>query len=182
MGINVARCKYKYQSKEKFNGKPYCTCLNKLCEDIAFVCDENCQIYEDYKQLQAKETELIMAKADLCRGCKYSDGYKKLKQVFNEIKSTAGHLYYQSITDPVKREKAIYSIIDLINSVEDINVPRKERKLMIKDILLMCFWAIFTAVFIYCIESLPTYKFFMALVSVLVLLNLERACNERKDK
>ena len=50
-------CKYKFQNAEKFNGKAYCTCLNKLCEDIAFVCEDNCQIYEDYKQLQAKEQE-----------------------------------------------------------------------------------------------------------------------------
>ena len=42
MGTNTAQCKYKYQNKGKFNGKPYCTCLDKLCEDIAFVCDENC--------------------------------------------------------------------------------------------------------------------------------------------
>ena len=53
---------------------------------------------------------------------------------------------------------------------------------MIRSILLMCFWAIFSAIFIYCIESLPTDKFFIALASVLVLLNLERTCNERKDK
>lgn len=53
----MVECKYKYQNKEKFNGKPYCACLNKLCEDIAFVCDENCQVYEDYKQLQDKKQE-----------------------------------------------------------------------------------------------------------------------------
>ena len=50
-------CKYKFQNKEKFNGKPYCTCVNELCEDLSFVCDHNCQIYEDYKQLQRKEQE-----------------------------------------------------------------------------------------------------------------------------
>ena len=53
---------------------------------------------------------------------------------------------------------------------------------MIKYILLLCFWAIFSAIFIYCIESLPTDKFFIALASVLVLLNLERICNEKGDK
>lgn len=50
-------CKYKFEDKEKFNGKSYCTCFNELCEDLAFVCDHNCQIYEDFKQLARKTQE-----------------------------------------------------------------------------------------------------------------------------
>ena len=50
-------CAYKFQDKEKFSGKPYCTCFNELCEDLSFVCDHNCQIYEDYKQLARKTQE-----------------------------------------------------------------------------------------------------------------------------
>ena len=107
----MVQCKYKCQNKEKFNGKPYCTCFNKLCEDIAFVCDENCQVYEDYKQLQDKETELIMTKADLCRGCKYSDGYKKLKQVLAEIKEYV----ISTIQQPISRRK----ILHIINKAKD---------------------------------------------------------------
>lgn len=49
-------CKYKIQSSENFNTQPYCSILNKFCEEVSFVCDKNCQIYEDLKQLaQAKE-------------------------------------------------------------------------------------------------------------------------------
>lgn len=51
-------CKYKFQDKEKFDGKPYCLCFNELCEDLSFACDDNCQIYEDYKQLARKTKEL----------------------------------------------------------------------------------------------------------------------------
>lgn len=51
-------CKYKFQDMEKFSGKPYCTCFNELCEDLSFVCDHNCQIYEDYKQLIYKTQEI----------------------------------------------------------------------------------------------------------------------------
>ena len=51
------KCKYKFQDKEKFDGKPYCTCFNELCEDLTFVCDHNCQIYEDFKQLARKTQE-----------------------------------------------------------------------------------------------------------------------------
>ena len=51
------KCKYKFQDKEKFSGKPYCICFSELCEDLSFVCDHNCQIYEDFKQLARKEQE-----------------------------------------------------------------------------------------------------------------------------
>lgn len=44
------KCKYKFQSKEKFDGKPYCLCFCELCEDL-FPCDDNCQIFEDLKEL-----------------------------------------------------------------------------------------------------------------------------------
>lgn len=45
------KCKYKFQSKEKFNGKPYCTCFCELCEDLSH-CEDNCQIFEDLKELE----------------------------------------------------------------------------------------------------------------------------------
>ena len=50
------KCKYKFQDKEKFDGKTYCTCFCELCEDLP-LCDDNCQIYEDYKQLTLKTQE-----------------------------------------------------------------------------------------------------------------------------
>ena len=49
--MSKSECKYKFQDPEKFNGKPYCTLLNELCEDISFACDKNCQVYKDYKEL-----------------------------------------------------------------------------------------------------------------------------------
>ena len=57
-------CKYKFQDKEKFGGKPYCTCFCELCEDLA-LCDDNCQIYEDYKQLTSKIQECEELKEEL---------------------------------------------------------------------------------------------------------------------
>ena len=50
------KCKYKFQDKEKFDGKTYCTCFCELCEDSP-LCDDNCQIYEDFKQLARKTQE-----------------------------------------------------------------------------------------------------------------------------
>jgi len=51
------KCKYKFQDKDKFNGKEYCTLFNEVCENVSFVCDKNCQIYDDYKQLQELKQE-----------------------------------------------------------------------------------------------------------------------------
>ena len=52
------KCKYKFQDKEKFSGKPYCACFSELCENLPFVCDHNCQIFEDYKELVQKQKEV----------------------------------------------------------------------------------------------------------------------------
>lgn len=49
------KCKYKFRDKVKFGGKPYCTCFCELCRDLPF-CDD-CQIYEDFKQLTSKTLE-----------------------------------------------------------------------------------------------------------------------------
>lgn len=58
------KCKYKFQDKEKFDGKTYCTCFCELCEDLP-PCDDNCQIYEDFKQLTLKTAECERLKEEL---------------------------------------------------------------------------------------------------------------------
>ena len=50
-------CKYNFQNSEKFNGEPYCCLFNEKCKDLSFVCDKNCQVYEDYKQLEELKAE-----------------------------------------------------------------------------------------------------------------------------
>ena len=42
---------------------------------------------------------------------------KDYKQALREIKSIAQNLYYQSIKDPVRREKATYDIIEKVNGI-----------------------------------------------------------------
>lgn len=91
--------KYNQVSKDFYNGK-YC---NK----------ENCNL------LKAKEQECEKLKFTL-KHTGLLDLMNKnveLRKALDEIRATAGHLYYQSITAPVKREKAIYSIIDKVNEV-----------------------------------------------------------------
>lgn len=56
--MSKIKCKYKFKNAEKFNGNAYCTCHNELCKDIAFCCNDNCQIYEDFKLLKRAEQKL----------------------------------------------------------------------------------------------------------------------------
>ena len=60
----IIRCKYKFQNNDKFNGKDYCTLFNEVCSDVEFVCDKNCQVFEDYKQLKRLEQENAELKAE----------------------------------------------------------------------------------------------------------------------
>lgn len=64
-GIDVSECKYKIQSSENFKTKPYCSILDKFCEDISFVCDKNCQIFEDFKQLARAKEKIEELKAQV---------------------------------------------------------------------------------------------------------------------
>lgn len=55
------QCKYKFYDKEKFNGDEYCTLFHEKCMFLmeAGICDCNCQVYEDYKQLSKCKQTLI---------------------------------------------------------------------------------------------------------------------------
>ena len=63
----VKICKYKFQDSEKYDGKPYCTCFNELCEDLDFICDNNCQVFEEYRNLIQKERECEQLKYELSK-------------------------------------------------------------------------------------------------------------------
>ena len=71
-------CKYKIRNREYFNGKPYCTCFSEFCEDLP-ICDDNCQIYEDFKQLTSKTLEY--------------EKYKKLAADFKDVNKQLGYKY-----------------------------------------------------------------------------------------
>lgn len=116
--MSKIKCKYKFKNAEKFNGKAYCTCHNELCEDIAFCCDNNCQIYEDYKQLHAKEQE--------CK--KYKRTLKKIEKIASK--------HHISIDDYIKiRHKWVYAFSkgyatarwQLINPIQNIIDESKEK-------------------------------------------------------
>ena len=88
--INVShkrkiKCKYKIHDDYHFNGKPYCTCFNELCEDISIICDHNCQIYEDYKQLARKTQECEKLKSQI--DADYEDYSQELKTLRNIIEN-----------------------------------------------------------------------------------------------
>ena len=46
------------------------------------IASQDLEIRDLKNKLQAKEHELIMAKADLCRGCQYRNDYKNFSKVF----------------------------------------------------------------------------------------------------
>lgn len=99
-GKEQIKCKYMFQDKEKFDGKPYCVCFNELCEDLSFVCDDNCQIYEDYKQLTRKTTE--------CR---------KYEHLFNELDKRVSNS--TKIFDCIVVSKIIKDIINKAKGAEN---------------------------------------------------------------
>lgn len=120
-------CKYKFKNKEKFNGKPYCLCHNELCEDLFYVCDHNCQIYEDYKQLISKTQECEELKERLertednlkyqCADCMNvkSDRYRKALEEIEELcKKILGNFHHYSQGSVNTAEK----ILDIINKAK----------------------------------------------------------------
>lgn len=56
----MEKCKYKFQEKDKFNGMPYCKFFNEYCEDVSFICDKNCAVFEQYKKIAKLENLLKM--------------------------------------------------------------------------------------------------------------------------
>lgn len=99
------QCKYKFQNKEKFSGKPYCTCFNEPCENLKFVCDNNCQIFEDlkelakYKRIIKKIKNLIFPKltTEICANS--LEIPLRVSEISREITSTI-------INDPILKEDA----------------------------------------------------------------------------
>lgn len=100
-------CKYKIQSSKNFNTQPYCSILNKFCEEVSFVCDKNCQIYEDFKQLAQLKEENKELKAQLEQQKKENE---ELKEKLSQIKD---------ITEPLNSElpedKVIRGIFLIVN-------------------------------------------------------------------
>lgn len=94
--IEVDEC-VKYDKEQYLScNMYYCQCVeipNCYFKQLARAKEENeklksqitsqdCEIYDLKSQLQAKEHELIMMKADLCRGCQYRNDYKNIQTTF----------------------------------------------------------------------------------------------------
>lgn len=46
------KCKYKVKTN---GGEDFCGVYSEPCADLSFVCDKNCQIFEDLKTLEQKK-------------------------------------------------------------------------------------------------------------------------------
>ena len=103
-------CKYKFRDKEKFDGKPYCTCFCELCRNLP-LCDDDCQIYEDFKQLTSKTLEY--------------EKYKKLAADFKDVNKQLGYKYL-TIKDECKKLKKTYNnALIVIGSLRHVNELEK---------------------------------------------------------
>lgn len=83
-------CQFKQLARAKQENKKLEKIINnksaeRFCNDYLETFKENERLKSE---LQAKELELIMAKADLCRGCQYKNDYKAKEQECEELKET----------------------------------------------------------------------------------------------
>ena len=80
-------CYYKQLARAKQEDKKLEKIVNKSAERF---CNDYLETFKENErlksELQAKELELIMAKADLCRGCQYKNDYKAKEQEYEELK------------------------------------------------------------------------------------------------
>ena len=112
------KCKYKFRDKEKFDGKPYCTCFCELCEDLP-PCDDNCQIYEDFKQLARKtqECEVLQEQnqklqMQLCNECGERDDYNIPCKMIRDL----DYGLQKEIEENDRYRKALEEIEEYINN------------------------------------------------------------------
>jgi hypothetical protein len=53
----IKKCKFKFSQPHFKDGAVCCALSEDKCEDIKFICDENCRVYELQQQLQVKQQE-----------------------------------------------------------------------------------------------------------------------------
>lgn len=139
-------CKYKIHKSELWEGKPHCSLFNELCEDLSFICDNNCQVYEDYKQLEQLKTENLGLKIlhesdkDLLKS--NEEKIKNLKsynlQEVGQLKFAIGTLTAENLHLKELLDMRIEAICDscMAGSMLPINCRiYKQRLLNIKQIL-----------------------------------------------
>ena len=81
-----SNCYFKQLARVKQENKKLEKIINKSAERF---CNDYLETFKENErlksELQAKELELIMAKADLCRGCQYKNDYKAKEQECEEL-------------------------------------------------------------------------------------------------
>ena len=100
------------------------------------------QEYEDYKianaefekenndlrnKLQAKEHELIMTKADLCRGCQYRNDYKNLFKTHKSKEQELQEAMDNYVQLDLQRVKEYNELVDLYKAKEQECEELKEK-------------------------------------------------------
>ena len=94
-GSNIPQCRVRFASFE-----PICEDYNCYYKQLKRKEQENERLKSE---LQAKELELIMAKADLYRGCQYKNDYKAKEQECEELKEDEKSLL--NVIDDLQKTK-----------------------------------------------------------------------------
>ncbi len=113
-------CKYKLLNVKKFDGQPYCSCFSESCKNLP-ICDDNCQIFEDYKQLVRKTQEC----EELKEKYKWYDHYKDSALLNKKLcdKASDERARYRKALEEIEEfiEEEDWSILDYVfKRIKDI--------------------------------------------------------------
>lgn len=114
-------CQFKQLARAKQENKKLEKIINKSAERF---CNDYLETFKENErlksELQAKELELIMAKADLCRGCQYKNDYKAKEQECKKLKHKVELMMDCASCKVDEYKQTLAEIKEICNSVENI--------------------------------------------------------------
>lgn len=91
--MNNERCIYKFTQKDKFDGKPYCAFFNEKCQNLDFICEINCKVYEyEEENKKLKEKILLLEQESMRKSehwCSMNKMLSKYEKTLKKIKEIA---------------------------------------------------------------------------------------------
>lgn len=114
---NKKQCRYRFQDKEKFNGEPYCTFFNEQYDDINFICDENCEVFEQNKRIDKLENELKITHTQ------YKQVVKQNKNLQSDLRRYTSAIdkieeFTESVYEHIPEDKVLRQILNIISEVK----------------------------------------------------------------
>lgn len=111
------QCRYKFQDKDKFDGKPYCSFFIEQCSNIDFICDENCEVFEQNKRIDRLENELKITHTQ------YKQVVKQNKNLQSDLRRYTSAIdkieeFTESVYEHIPEDKVLRKILNIINDVK----------------------------------------------------------------